>query len=52
MKKNDKPKKEQKPRAPAKRKGVTELSEQELDKVQGGSGGGSGAGKIDIIMGG
>ena len=36
MKKNDKPKQEQKPRAPAKRKGVTNLTDQDLEQVQGG----------------
>ena len=36
MKKSEKPKQEQKQRAQKQPKGVTELTEQELEKVQGG----------------
>ena len=36
MKKTEKPKQEQKPRAPAKRKGVVELTDTDLERVQGG----------------
>ena len=38
MKKTDKPKKEQKPRTLAKRKVLTELTDQDLKQVQGGKG--------------